>query len=95
LAINTDYDKGIGFSILNAERIWLTRFPGEFEKDIALALLSAARSQVAKTTPIDLTDLFQEFDDNIASLELKVAQAEKDLSAVVMDKPVMDDSPRS
>lgn len=95
LAINTDYDKGIGFSILNAERIWLTRFPGEFEKDIALALLSAARSQSAKATPIDLTSLFQEFDDNIANLELKVAQAEKDLSAVIMDKPVKDDSQSS
>ena len=95
LAINTDYDKGIGFSILNAERIWLTRFPGEFEKDIALALLSADRYQAAKATPIDLTSLFQEFDDNIANLELKVAHAEKDLSAVIMDKPVRDDSQSS
>jgi hypothetical protein len=87
LAINTDYDKGIGFSILNAERIWLTRFPGEFEKEIALALLSAARTRTLKSQAIDLTSLFNQFDDNIKNLELKISRSHADLSKLHENLP--------
>jgi hypothetical protein len=72
LAINTDYDKGIGLSILNAERIWLTRFPGEFEKEIALSLIQSAYALSIKGEANNCESLLQHFDKHKDELEAEI-----------------------
>ena len=79
LAINTDYDKGVGLSIVNAERIWLTRFPAEFEKKIALMLIKSAFSLATSKQAIAIDELLNEFDLNIKQLEEEIKAIEADL----------------
>ena len=79
LAINTDYDKGVGLSIVNAERIWLTRFPAEFEKKIALMLIKSAFSLATSKQAIAIDELLNEFDLNIKKLEEEIKAIEADL----------------
>jgi hypothetical protein len=79
LAINTDYDKGVGLSIVNAERIWLTRFPAEFEKKIALMLIKSAFSLATSKQAIAIDELLNEFDLNIKQLEEEIKTIEADL----------------
>ena len=79
LAINTDYDKGVGLSIVNAERIWLTRFPAEFEKKIALMLIKSAFSLATSKQAIAVDELLNEFDLNIKQLEEEIKAVEADL----------------
>jgi hypothetical protein len=79
LAINTDYDKGVGFSIVNAERIWLTRFPAEFEKKIALMLIKSAFSLATSKQAIAIDELLNEFDLNIKQLEEEIKSIEADI----------------
>ena len=79
LAINTDYDKGVGLSIVNAERIWLTRFPAEFEKKIALMLIKSAFSLATSKQAIAIDELLNEFDLNIKQLEEEIKAVEADL----------------
>ena len=79
LAINTDYDKGVGLSIVNAERIWLTRFPAEFEKKIALMLIKSAFSLTTSKQAIAIDELLNEFDLNIKQLEEEIKAVEADL----------------
>ena len=79
LAINTDYDKGVGLSIVNAERIWLTRFPAEFEKKIALILLKSAFSLATSKQAIAIDELLNEFDLNTKKLEEEIKAIEADL----------------
>ncbi len=79
LAINTDYDKGVGLSIVNAERIWLTRFPAEFEKKIALMLIKSAFSLATSKKAIAIDELLSEFDLNIKQLEEEIKAVEADL----------------
>jgi hypothetical protein len=79
LAINTDYDKGVGLSIVNAERIWLTRFPAEFEKKIALMLIKSAFSLATSKQAIAIDELLSEFDLNIKQLEEEIKAVEADL----------------
>ncbi len=86
LAINTDYDKGIGLSIVNADRIWLTRFPGEFEKVIALSLIKAAYSQSLESKTTDLSDLLSEFDANVDRIRLEIQSCEDDLEILSDDE---------
>ncbi|MEN9517312.1 MAG: hypothetical protein RLZZ159_1178 [Actinomycetota bacterium] len=82
LAFNTDYGKGIGFSVLNAERIWLTRFPGEFEKEIALALIDYAHSKAVKGKSANTTDLLDKFDDHISELQKEIQDLESTLNQI-------------
>lgn len=79
LAINTDYDKGVGLSIVNAERIWLTRFPAEFEKKIALMLIKSAFSLATSKQAIAIDELLNEFDLNTKKLEEEIKAIEADL----------------
>jgi hypothetical protein len=79
LAINTDYDKGVGLSIVNAERIWLTRFPAEFEKKIALMLIKSAFSLATSKQAIAIDELLNEFDLNIKQLGAEIKAIEVDL----------------
>jgi hypothetical protein len=79
LAINTDYDKGVGLSIVNAERIWLTRFPAEFEKKIALMLIKSAFSLATSKQAIAIDELLNEFDLNIKQLKEEIKTIEADL----------------
>ncbi len=76
LAFNTDYEKGIGFSILNAERIWMTRFPGDFEKEIALVLINSAFSAAVKGEKTNTQDLLNQFDDHISALKKEIQDLE-------------------
>lgn len=79
LAINTDYDKGVGLSIVNAERIWLTRFPAEFEKKIALILIKSAFSLATSKQAIAIDELLNEFDVNVKQLGEEIKAIEADL----------------
>ena len=79
LAINTDYDKGVGLSIVNAERIWLTRFPAEFEKKIALILIKSAFSLATSKQAIAIDELLNEFDVNVKRLGEEIKAIEADL----------------
>ena len=79
LAINTDYDKGVGLSIVNAERIWLTRFPAEFEKKIALMLIKSAFSLTTSKQAIAIDELLNEFDVNVKQLGEEIKAIEADL----------------
>ena len=79
LAINTDYDKGVGLSIVNAERIWLTRFPAEFEKKIALMLIKSAFSLATSKQAIAIDELLNEFDVNVKQLGEEIKAIEADL----------------
>ena len=79
LAINTDYDKGVGLSIVNAERIWLTRFPAEFEKKIALMLIKSAFLLATSKQAIAIDELLNEFDLNTKKLEEEIKAIEADL----------------
>ena len=79
LAINTDYDKGVGLSIVNAERIWLTRFPAEFEKKIALMLIKSAFSLATSKQAIAIDELLNEFVLNTKILEEEIKVIEADL----------------
>ena len=79
LAINTDYDKGVGLSIVNAERIWLTRFPAEFEKKIALILIKSAFLLATSKQAIAIDELLNEFDLNTKKLEEEIKAIEADL----------------
>lgn len=92
LAINSDYDKGIGLSIVNAEKIWLTRFPAEFEKHIALTLIQSAYAKAMKSQDIELDDLLKDFDSSIDAIQQEIADIEKDLLVLSNDpdelKPV-------
>ena len=79
LAINTDYDKGVGLSIVNAERIWLTRFPAEFEKKIALILIKSAFLLATSKQAIAIDELLNEFDVNVKQLGEEIKAIEADL----------------
>ena len=79
LAINTDYDKGVGLSIVNAERIWLTRFPAEFEKKIALILIKSAVLLATSKQAIAIDELLNEFDVNVKQLGEEIKAIEADL----------------
>ncbi len=89
LAINDDYDKAIGFSILNLERIWLTRFPGEFEKTIAITLIKIALSQANDKKAIKIDDLLDEFQLNIQQLEKEIGEIWGDLNVLIEDEVVV------
>lgn len=79
LSINTDYDKGIGLSILNTERIWLTRFPAEFEKRIALALIKFAFTKSTNNGTGNLDEILEEFRNNIQNIEKEILSIESEL----------------
>ena len=79
LAINTDYDKGVGLSIVNTERIWLTRFPAEFEKKIALILIKSAFLLATSKQAIAIDELLNEFDVNVKQLGEEIKAIEADL----------------
>lgn len=83
LAINTDYDKGVGLSIVNAERIWLTRFPAEFEKKIALMLIKSAFSLATSKQAIAIDELLNEFDLNTKKLEEEIKAIEAELKILM------------
>jgi hypothetical protein len=85
LAINSDYENGIGLSIVNSEKIWLTRFPAEFEKNIALTLIQSAYTKTIKSQDIQLDDLLKEFDSSISAIQQEIADIEKDLLVLAND----------
>lgn len=82
LSINTDYDKGIGLSILNADRIWLTRFPAEFEKGIALSLIKFAFTQSTNSGTGLLEKILEEFQTNVENLEDEIQSIESELGSL-------------
>lgn len=81
LAMNTQYDKAIGLGIVKAERIWMTKFPGDFEKVIASNLLSDAHSRATKNEALDLSNLFAQFDSNIEEIKGEIRASEIELAA--------------
>jgi len=85
LSINTDYDKAIGLSILNAERIWLTRFPAEFEKRIALSLIKFAFTKSTSSGTGTIEEILQEFQTNIQNLEDEIRTMETEIESLIAD----------
>jgi hypothetical protein len=79
LAINTDYDKSIGLAIVNAEKIWLTKFPADFEKEIAYALISAAYSKFVQNSLPNLKPLEELIHSNIEEIEQEIEILEEKL----------------
>ena len=87
LSINTDYDKGIGLSILNADRIWLTRFPAEFEKRIALSLIKFAFTQSTNNGTGSLEEILEDFQTNVENLEDEIQSIESELESLNEESP--------
>ncbi len=82
LAINSQYEKTIGLGIVNVDRIWMTKFPGDFEKVIASHLVNDAYSRATKNQALDLSSLFDQFDSNIKEIEGEISALENELSSL-------------
>jgi hypothetical protein len=80
LAINTQYDKTIGLGIVNSDRIWMTKFPADFEKVIASHLLNDAHSRATKNEAQDLTSLLEQFNSHVEELKSEISSLENELA---------------
>lgn len=83
LAINPGYDKGVGLGVVNAERIWLTTFPEELQKRIAVSVIKFAFSRIVSPEPFEAGELLNEFDLNIKQLEGEIVKIQADLDELV------------
>lgn len=83
LAIQTDYVDGIGFSLLNAEKIWVIRFSSSIEKRIAQYLISIAHALATGAQPIEVwTRAAQDFENELSRLKKEIEEHRKKLDVL-------------
>jgi len=74
LSINDSYVYSISLNILNAERVWLVRFRGEYESNIAQYMLNAAYAKANGEKLPSLEKLKADFDKEVLEINNEIHQ---------------------